>query len=120
MANTGFLSPLISTLTSKPSPTPSLALFPPHHHPGSLRFSWSFLEELVRRTNPAVLGLKALGGTGSGFFITDTGVIATNARVARGDSTLLALLPDGTQLQASAVYIDPDLDLALVKACAIR
>lgn len=60
--------------------------------------------------------LKALGGTGSGFFITGTGVIATNAHVARGDSTLLALLPDGTQLQANVVYIDAELDLALVKA----
>jgi S1-C subfamily serine protease len=61
---------------------------------------------------------KARGATGSGFFITDTGVIATNAHVARGDSTLLALLPDRTQLQANVVYIDPDLDLAFVKATA--
>jgi Trypsin-like peptidase domain/PEGA domain len=43
-------------------------------------------------------------------------VIATNAHVARGDSTLLALLPNGLQLQANVIYIDPDLDLALVKA----
>lgn len=73
------------------------------------------LEELVRRTKPAVVCLKAFDGTASGFFITETGVIATNAHVARGDSTLLALLPDGAQLQANVVYIDPDLDLALVK-----
>jgi S1-C subfamily serine protease len=74
------------------------------------------LEELVRVTKPAVVCLKALDGTGSGFFITATGVIATNAHVARGDSTLLALLPNGLQLQANVVYIDPDLDLALAKA----
>jgi hypothetical protein len=74
------------------------------------------LEELVRRTKPAVVSLKALNGSGSGFFITETGVIATNAHVARGDSSLLALLPNGMQLQANVVYIDPDLDLALVKA----
>ena len=74
------------------------------------------LEELVRLTKPAVVCLKALDGTGSGFFITETGVIATNAHVARGDSNLLALLPNGMQLQANVVYIDPDLDLALVKA----
>jgi S1-C subfamily serine protease len=76
------------------------------------------LEELVRITKPAVVCLKALDGTGSGFFITETGVIATNAHVARGDFTLLALLPNGGQLQANVVYIDPDLDLALVKAVA--
>src|ERR1700757_722459 len=53
MANTGFSSPIISTWTSKPSPTPSLAPFPPHHHLRPLRFSGSFLEELVRRTPQA-------------------------------------------------------------------
>ncbi|MGB7849118.1 MAG: trypsin-like peptidase domain-containing protein [Candidatus Acidiferrum sp.] len=72
-------------------------------------------EELVRLTKPAVVWLKTLTGSGSGFFVTETGVIATNAHMARGDSSLLALLPNGLQLQASVVYIDPDLDLALVK-----
>jgi S1-C subfamily serine protease len=43
-------------------------------------------------------------------------VIATNAHVARGDSTLLALLPGGAQLPANVVYVDPELDIALVKA----
>ena len=73
------------------------------------------LEELVRRTKPAVVGLKALDGTGSGFFVTDTGVIATNAHVARGDSSLTAVLPSGAQLPAKVVFIDPDLDIALAK-----
>jgi S1-C subfamily serine protease len=76
------------------------------------------LDELVRRTKPAVVCLKALNGSGSGFFITETGVIATNAHVARSDSSLLALLPDGMQLQANVVYVDANLDLALVKAVA--
>jgi len=83
--------------------------------PAALRPELS-LEELVRLTKPAVVCLKAFDGTGSGFFITETGLIATNAHVARSDSTLLALLPNGQQLQANVVYIDADLDLALVKA----
>ena len=74
------------------------------------------LEELVRRTKPAVVCLKAFDGMGSGFFVTDTGVIATNAHVARGDSRLTAVLPSGAQLPARVVFIDPDLDIALVKA----
>ena len=74
------------------------------------------LEQLVRHAKPAVVCLKSLDRMGSGFFVTDTGVIATNAHVARGDSTLLALLPGGAQLEAKVVYIDPDLDIALVKA----
>ena len=74
------------------------------------------LEELVRRTKPAVVYLKTLNGSGSGFFVTETGIIATNAHVARGDSSLLAALPNGDHIPAKVVYIDADLDLALVKA----
>jgi serine protease Do len=74
------------------------------------------LEEIVKRAKPAVVCLKGLNTMGSGFFVTETGVIATNAHVARGDSTLLAVLPDNVQLQARVVYIDADLDIALVKA----
>ena len=76
------------------------------------------LEEIVKRTKPAVVCLKGFNALGSGFFVTETGVIATNAHVARGDSTLLALLPSGVQLPARVVYIDADLDIALVKADA--
>jgi len=74
------------------------------------------LEEIVKRAKPAVVCLKGLNTMGSGFFITGTGVIATNAHVARGDSSLLALLPSNVQLQARVIYIDADLDIALVKA----
>lgn len=73
------------------------------------------LEELVRRTKPAVVYLKGLGGSGTGFFVTETGVIATNAHVARGEESLLTLLPEGQQLEAKVVYIDEDLDIALAK-----
>jgi S1-C subfamily serine protease len=74
------------------------------------------LEQLVSRTKPAVVCLKALNGSGSGFFITETGVIATNAHVARDSPSFLVVLPAGAQLEGRVVYIDRDLDLALVKA----
>jgi serine protease Do len=73
------------------------------------------LEEIVRRTKPAVVYLKALGKSGTGFFVTDTGLLATNAHVARGDSSFVAVLPDGVQLDARIVFIDADLDIALAK-----
>ncbi len=73
------------------------------------------LEELVSRTKPAVVFLKSLTKSGTGFFITETGVIATNAHLARGEEALLATLPNGTQLEAKIVYVDPDLDIALAK-----
>jgi S1-C subfamily serine protease len=73
------------------------------------------LEELVRRTKPAVVYLKGLDKSGTGFFVTETGVIATNAHVARGEETLVTVLPGGEQLEAKVVYIDADLDIALAK-----
>jgi len=73
------------------------------------------LEEVVRRTKPAVVYLKGLNKSGTGFFITETGVIATNAHVARDEESLLTVLPGGLQLEAKVVYIDGDLDIALLK-----
>ena len=72
-------------------------------------------EELVRQTKPAVVYLKGLDKSGSGFFVTGTGLIVTNAHLARGEETLLTLLSTGQQLEAKVVHIDPEMDIALVK-----
>jgi serine protease Do len=73
------------------------------------------VEDVVEKSKPAVVLLKSPRGQGSGFFISDTGVIATNAHVAKGQGTLTAILPTGQQLEAKVVYIDSDIDFALVK-----
>ncbi|MGC1415071.1 MAG: trypsin-like peptidase domain-containing protein [Candidatus Acidiferrum sp.] len=73
------------------------------------------LEELVRKTKPAVVYLKGLAKSGTGFFVTETGVIVTNAHLARGEETLHTMLPGGQELEARVVYIDPELDIALAK-----
>jgi S1-C subfamily serine protease len=75
-------------------------------------------DELIKRTKPAVVCLRGLDKSGSGFFVTATGVIATNAHVARGEESLLAILPDGRQFPAKVVYIDDALDIALAKVDA--
>src|SRR5579863_3946341 len=53
------------------------------------------LEDVIARAKPAVVRLKGLTKSGSGFFVTGKGVIATNAHLARGETSLLAVLPDG-------------------------
>lgn len=73
------------------------------------------LEELVRKAKPAVVYLKGLDKAGSGFFVTGTGIVATNAHLARGEETLVTILSSGEQLEAKVVHIDPDLDIALAK-----
>jgi S1-C subfamily serine protease len=73
------------------------------------------MEDLVRRAKPAVLYLKGVSKSGTGFFVTQTGVVATNAHLARGEDSVMATLPDGSQLEAKIIYLDPDLDIALAK-----
>jgi S1-C subfamily serine protease len=73
-------------------------------------------EELVQHAKLAVVHLKGQEKQGSGFFVTDTGVIATNAHLARDEDGLVAVLASGQQLPVQVVYIDSDLDLALLKA----
>ncbi len=101
------LDPVASTFTGSVA-APDFAA------PASLRPELS-MEETVRRAKPAVVCLKSFDSMGSGFFVTETGIVATNAHVARGGASLLAQLPSGLQLQAKVVYIDADLDIALVK-----
>ena len=72
-------------------------------------------EDVVRRANPAVLFLSGSDGTGSGFLISDTGVAATNAHLARGQDSLTAVTANGQTFQAKVVYVDPTLDIALLK-----
>jgi S1-C subfamily serine protease len=72
-------------------------------------------EEIVRLSNPSVLFLKGSEGTGSGFLVSDTGVAVTNAHVAKGQSVLAATAGNGQTFNARVEYVDPTLDLALIK-----
>jgi S1-C subfamily serine protease len=73
------------------------------------------LESLAAVAKPAVVQLQSAQKSGSGFFVTETGVIATNAHVARDEGSLTTTLADGQRLEGKVVYIDEDLDIALVK-----
>jgi serine protease Do len=73
------------------------------------------VEQVVERSKPAVVLLSRPDGQGTGFFVSETGVIATNAHVARGEQSLVAILPSGQKLDAKVVYVDPDVDIALLK-----
>jgi serine protease Do len=65
------------------------------------------LEELVARTKPAVVYLKGLQKAGTGFFVSDTGVIATNAHVARGEESLLTLCQEASSSRPKSCTSTP-------------
>jgi serine protease Do len=73
------------------------------------------IEDVIAQAKHAVVRLKGPSKSGSGFFVTQKGVIATNAHLARGEGSLLAILAGGQQLAADIIYIDADRDIALVK-----
>jgi serine protease Do len=72
-------------------------------------------DKLVAVASPAVVLLRGTSVEGTGFFITATGVIATNAHVVRGESSMLVIFPGRAKLMGKVVYIDKRLDLAFVK-----
>lgn len=78
------------------------------------------LASLFDRARPAVVALKGTEKAGTGFFVTATGLIATNAHLAIGQDTLLVTLANEQQIDGRVVYVDPELDIALVKAQGSR
>lgn len=58
---------------------------------------------------------KKILGTGSGFFITEDGYFLTNYHVVHGGGPIQLVTEKGN-LSAKVVRIDPDVDLALLKA----
>ena len=73
------------------------------------------LEDLVEQTSSAVLKLSSSDGWGSGFLITSTGVVVTNAHVVGANNEVTAKNLQQQQFNGKVVYRDPSLDLAIVK-----
>ena len=73
------------------------------------------VEQIVQRASPAVVLLRGPQKQGTGFLLTATGVIATNAHVVRDEPRVTALIAGRQELPARVVYVDADLDFALLK-----
>lgn len=54
-------------------------------------------------------------GYGTGFFVSDSGLIMTNQHVAEPGDTLIVRMADGTEKEAERVVIDDEQDIALIK-----
>ncbi|KAM9432034.1 serine protease HTRA3-like isoform 2-T2 [Clarias gariepinus] len=111
-------------LCASPSPGPT-------HH-SSLRYKFNFIADVVEKIAPAVVHIELflshpLFGhhvplsSGSGFIVTDTGVIVTNAHVVSSSATsvgrqqLQVQLHDGKTYEASITDIDKKSDIATIK-----
>ena len=73
------------------------------------------IEDLVEQTSSAVLKLSTSEASGSGFLITSTGVVVTNAHVVGSNDEVTAKNLQQQQFNGKVVYRDSSLDLAIVK-----
>lgn len=73
------------------------------------------VEQIVENASPAVVTLRDSEGLGTGFLITETGVIATNRHVAEGDTSMDVIFKNGDRLSGKVAYVDSSRDFALVK-----
>jgi len=89
------------------------------------------VSSVVDKVGPAVVrvdsrapagpsGRPARGGTGSGVFISPDGLVLTNAHVVNGAKELRLSDLEGHSTEARVLGIDPDTDLALLRADAPR
>lgn len=65
-------------------------------------------------------GTTSSGGTGSGVTITPDGLVLTNCHVVEGAKEIRLLDTEGRVMEARAIGVDPDTDLALLRAGAVR
>ena len=71
--------------------------------------------DMIERSKQAVVHLHGPQRNGSGFFVTEEGIIATNAHVARDQGRLFADLAGETKLEADTVCIDATRDISFLK-----
>ncbi|XP_041132768.1 serine protease HTRA3 [Polyodon spathula] len=101
-------------------------------HPDSPRFKFNFIADVVEKIAPAVVhielflrhplfGRNVPLSSGSGFIMSDTGLIVTNAHVVSSTSTsvgrqhLKVQLHNGDTYEATIKDIDKKLDIATIK-----
>jgi len=86
------------------------------------------VSSVVEKVGPAVVrvdtrekgGNSGRGGTGSGVVISPDGLVLTNAHVVNGAHLIRLSDTEGRTTEARSLGIDPDTDLALLRADAPR
>lgn len=72
-------------------------------------------EQIVQKTLPAIVVVRTPEGSGSGFFILDSGIIVTNKHVVGSSQKVTIVTSKGESLESKSVFIHPTKDLALIK-----
>jgi len=101
-----------ATPPAPPSNPAILALSPTSNAPTGPPMT---TEQVVSAAMPSVVTIRVGDVSGTGFFITDTGVIVTNRHVVEPHTSPKVFTSQGTTLESVSIYASPDRDLALIK-----
>ncbi|CAM5177544.1 unnamed protein product, partial [Eretmochelys imbricata] len=99
---------------------------PGSFHPDSLRYKFNFIADVVEKIAPAVVHLElfrrvsylsqeVLVSSGSGFIVSEEGLIVTNVHVLTNKQRIRVELKSGEQYEAKVKDVDHKLDIALIK-----
>jgi len=72
-------------------------------------------DELYRNVHSCVVGIKMSDSIGSGFFVKDTGIVATNRHVVDKHREVIVQLSDSKELPGVVIRGYHEIDLAFVK-----
>ncbi|XP_026525120.1 serine protease HTRA1 [Notechis scutatus] len=94
--------------------------------PNSLRYKYNFIADVVEKIAPAVVHIELFrrlpftkrevpAASGSGFIVSEDGLIVTNAHVVTNKNRVKVELKNGVTYDAKIKDIDEKADIALIK-----
>ncbi|TRY94093.1 hypothetical protein DNTS_027322 [Danionella cerebrum] len=95
-------------------------------NPNSLRYKYNFIADVVEKIAPAVVHIELYRkmvyskremavASGSGFVVSDDGLIVTNAHVVANKNRVKVELQNGASYDAKIKDVDEKADIALIK-----
>ncbi|KAL6478186.1 hypothetical protein MHYP_G00140210 [Metynnis hypsauchen] len=95
-------------------------------NPNSLRYKYNFIADVVEKIAPAVVHIELYRkmvyskrelavASGSGFVVSDDGLIVTNAHVVANKNRVKVELKNGVSFDAKIKDVDEKADIALIK-----
>jgi serine protease DegS len=83
-----------------------------------LAFRDPFLQQQLGRFLPEQTRRKSATSLGSGVILSADGLLLTNRHIVKGADEIRVVLADGTDLDVRVIGLDPETDLAVLKANA--